>query len=388
MIVILLVAAGLLAYTYIGYPLLLALAAQLRPRGHATAAIRPRVSVVIPARDEARALPNKLASLLAQDYPQDRLEILVISDGSTDETARAAASISPRVQVIELLQPLGKPAALNVGAERARGEILVLTDARQPLAPGALAALVEPFCDASVGAVTGALALADGGALSLYRRYDDWIRRQQGACNSTVVVTGALWALRRRHFTPVPLDSLADDLFLPLMVIAQGRRVVCAPGARAFDQLPSDPRADFHRRVRTLAGAFQVLLHAPWLLLPWRNRAFLAFASHKLLRLASPALLVLLFVASTQGPGRLPAGLLAAQVLLYGLALAGCFAENVRGLVAKIARAALAFVMVNIAVVVALFHLVRGSAGTLWRPLPEASVRGRAATPWQARPIG
>src|SRR5262249_13448061 len=148
-----------------------------------------------------------------------------------------------------------------------------------------------------IGAVTGELALPPGGVLGFYRRYDDWIRRAEASRGSSIGVTGALWALRRSLFTPVPPDTLADDLFLPMMVIAQRRRVVCAPAARALDSVPHDPRLEFRRRVRTLAGNFQLLGLAPWLLSPRRNPAFFAFVSHKLLRLASPLLLMLMLLA-------------------------------------------------------------------------------------------
>jgi cellulose synthase/poly-beta-1,6-N-acetylglucosamine synthase-like glycosyltransferase len=368
---LLLLALAALVYTYIGYPILAALRAPSgvlpvgSPLRHAS------VTVIIAARDEARVLPRKLASLFAQGYPMDRVQVLVVSDGSRDETAEVARQADPAVEVLERPTPAGKPSALNLAAGHSRGEILVLTDARQPLRPGALEALVAPFSDPTVGAVTGEIDLGAGRAGSetpgLYRRYDDWIRRSEARRGSAIGVTGALWALRRSLFTPLPPGTLADDLFLPLMVVAQGKRVVCAPAARATDEATDDLRHDFRRRVRTLAGNFQLIAGAPWLLRPDRNPAFFSFVSHKVLRLTSPLWLALLFLGSLLGAGTLPAALLALQIALYGFALAGCFATSVPGRIGACARASLAFVSVNAAVVAAGLAIARGRGDRLWR---------------------
>jgi cellulose synthase/poly-beta-1,6-N-acetylglucosamine synthase-like glycosyltransferase len=365
---LLLTSLALLVYTYVGYPMLLAVLSRVRARPVRAAAITPTLTLVVPARDEAHVLGAKLSSLLAQGWPEDRLEVLVVCDGSIDETAEVARRAGSKVTVIELAKSAGKPAALNLALMRAHGEIIVFTDARQPLEPGALRALVAPFSDPTVGATTGEIEVGAAGALGLYRRYDDWIRRNEARIGSSIGVTGALWALRRELYTPVAHDALADDLFLPMMVVAQGQRVVCTPGARALDRLPRDPRNDFRRRVRTLAGNFQLLRVAPWLLRPDRNPTFFAFCSHKVLRLGSPALLALLLLASATQRGPLPAALLAGQILLYGLALAGCASRDVHGPVAGAARAALAFVMVNVAIVTAVVSLARGRGASLWRP--------------------
>ena len=356
-------------YTYAGYPLLLAL--RWRRKRVFAVMVFPKITVVMAARDEARVLGRKIESILAQDYPRSQVEIIVVSDGSRDATVPIARSFGTAVRVIALPRPLGKPAALNSALPHASGDIIVLTDARQPLLPGALGALIEPFYDPAVGAVTGELEVPAGGSLGFYRRYDDWIRRAEARGGSSIGVTGALWALRRECFAPIPVGALADDLFLPMMVIAQRRRVVCAPNARCLDTLPRDPRADFRRRVRTLAGNFQLLGWAPWLLLPGKNPAFFGFVSHKALRLLSPVLLAGVAVTSVLREGPLHAAALSAQILLYGFALAGCFAQEARGVIAALARAALAFVMVNVAIVCAALALARGRSRNLWRPLPQ-----------------
>src|SRR5262249_22278015 len=145
--------------------------------------------------------------------------------------------------------------------------------------------LIAPLGDLEVGAATGELILGNGRRVGAYRRYDDWLRRAEADLGSSIGVTGALWALRRDLFTPLPPDILADDLFLPMMVIAQGFRVAHAENAFAMETQAESPEHDFARHVRTLAGNFQLLRLAPWLLRPSRNPAFFAFFSHKALRL-------------------------------------------------------------------------------------------------------
>src|SRR5262249_37173723 len=149
---------------------------------------------------------------------------------------------------------------------------------------------------------------------------------------SSIGVTGALWAIRRELYCPVPPDMLADDLYLPMMVVGQKRRVAYAVGARAIEVRAESPCHDFARHVRTLAGNFQLLRVAPWLLYPIKNRAFFAFLSHKVLRLLTPLCLgAALLAALMSGAGLFSGCVLAAQTLLFGLALAGCFAEGVTG---------------------------------------------------------
>jgi biofilm PGA synthesis N-glycosyltransferase PgaC len=199
------VAAGaliLLAYTYFGYPLLLGLLARLFPwRPHPDPTWEPTVTMCVAAYNAAAYIEAKLQSLVGQDYPADKLEILVYSDGSTDGTESAVAvwaQRDPRIHLIVGVTRQGKPTALNRMREQATGEVLVITDARQPVDPGALRALLSLLAAPEVGCVTGNLVLDGAEGSGVYWRYENWIRKQESRFSSLVGVTGALAALRRR----------------------------------------------------------------------------------------------------------------------------------------------------------------------------------------------
>jgi cellulose synthase/poly-beta-1,6-N-acetylglucosamine synthase-like glycosyltransferase len=380
----------LLAYTYAGYPLVCAALARLRPRPvRDDPWWRPTVSVVIAARDEGSVLRRKIQSVLEQRWPPRALEIIVVDDGSDDATAAVAASF-PGVRLVPLPRPAGKAVALNHGVARARGEVLVLTDARQPLEPDAIAWLVAPLADPTVGAVSGELSLAPGGGgLGLHRRIDDAVRRLEAASGSSVGVTGALWAMRRRLWAQLPPRLILDDLYQPLSVARRGGRVVVAPQARVRDTASPDPRRELRRRARTLAGNLQLLSVAPWALAPGRNPLFFRLVSHKLLRLVAPAALVGLALSSlslalSPDGGVLPSLALSGQVLLYGFAAFEWPIETEHGSTAtrwllRLARLCRSFVMLHVAAVSGIWAYLRGAEGRLWRDPPSHQGEGRAS---------
>jgi cellulose synthase/poly-beta-1,6-N-acetylglucosamine synthase-like glycosyltransferase len=229
---------------------------------------------------------------------------VVSLDGSTDGSERIAARFAARgVQVVESVRHQGKAAALNRGVEAARGELVVFCDARQRLDPGAVRALVASFADPSVGAASGELVLLDGSGriaadgVGLYWRYEKAVRAMESRIHSTVGATGALYAIRRELFAPLPEDTLLDDVLVPMRIVLAGHRTVFEPGARAYDH-EAPPALEFARKVRTLAGNFQLLTFLPELLSPRSNPVFAQFVSHKLGRLLVPHLLVVLLVAN------------------------------------------------------------------------------------------
>lgn len=319
------------AYVYVGYPLVLAAWQRVarrpihaeRPGGNSL----PSVSVIVAARNEGRRLPARIDNLFAQDYPAHLVQIIVVSDGSEDDTTGRLAPYGRRVRLIEQ-PPLGKASALNRGAAAATGEVLVFADARQRFQADALRHLVTPLLDERVGAVSGELVLdaevsdAEGPAsassaaegVGLYWRYEKWLRRHESEVGSTLGVTGAIWAVRRRLWQPLPPETLLDDVLAPMRVVLAGHRVVFAPDARAFDAVSADVGAEQRRKVRTLAGNYQLLVLEPRLLLPVVNPVWLPFVSHKLGRLLVPYALVALLISSAA---------LASQHIFYGLALVG-----------------------------------------------------------------
>lgn len=294
----------LLAHIFSGYPLWIWLQARLFPRPLHKQGITPTVSVVIAAYDGADYIQSKLTNLGNLHYPDDKLEIIIACDGCHDDTAQLARQFGDRrVRVLEFPTRRGKAACLNSAIGEARGEMLLLTDVRQKLAPQALRELVANLADPTVGAVGGELMLSDpetGFAQSVdaYWRYEKLIRYAESRSGSTIGVSGALYAMRRELFQPLPEGTVLDDVLIPMRVIAAGQRVVFEPAALAWDRVTQAPVEERRRKIRTLAGNCQLIQLAPWLLLPWRNPAWFRFVSHKLLRLLGPWLLLMLALTS------------------------------------------------------------------------------------------
>jgi cellulose synthase/poly-beta-1,6-N-acetylglucosamine synthase-like glycosyltransferase len=320
------------------------------------ARIEPTVSVLVIAHNEEDLIEARIDNLLALDYPKDRIEIVIASDGSTDETvARALRYEHAGVAVRAFDQRRGKSATLNAAAPLLRGEIVLFADARQRFDAGSLRAIVDSFADPAVGAVSGELMLSAGAGTAgqgaaFYWRYEKFIRESEGRADSTVGATGAIYAIRRELFAPIPDDTILDDVLIPLRIVRQGYRVVFEPGARAYDAASATARHEFIRKARTCAGTFQLFAREPWLLSPWRNRLWFETVSHKALRLALPLLHAGLLVATlvawgqtpihgtTQGLDTLRVGgadpiygwALAAQLLFYGAALVGYARRDAR----------------------------------------------------------
>lgn len=362
---------GLVGYTYAGYPVLVTLWARARPPATTeVSSFEPSVSACIAVCDGARYLPAKLRSLQALDYPAQKLEILVFSDGSRDDSeavVREFQARDPRIQLLASSIRQGKPTALNALTARARGDVLLMTDVRQPLAPGALRALVEPLSSPSIGCVSGNLVLRGDTGASAYWRYEKLIRNAEARLGAMVGVSGSIYSIRRADFPRLPGDVLLDDMFVPLSVVRQRKRIAFAAAAEAYDEACDDER-EFSRKARTLAGNFQLIAKLPWLLLPFGNPVWFQLWSHKLLRLACPfALLGLLLVSNLLAWGDLespPArwgwqALALAQWLLYGLAAAGVRA----GRLGKLART---FVTLNAAAVIGLWRFLTRSQQVAW----------------------
>jgi cellulose synthase/poly-beta-1,6-N-acetylglucosamine synthase-like glycosyltransferase len=296
----------LLAYVYVGYPLVAWMRAIVHSKSHRRVPSEPFVSVVVAAYNESERIERRIENLLSLDYPREKLEIIVASDGSTDDTVRRARRFHG-VRIWDFDERRGKAAVLNDVVPTARGEIVVLADARQRFDPETLRALVADFGDARVGAVSGELVLKSrangtistiGAGSSFYWRYEKFIRRNESRTNSTVGATGALYAIRRDLFEPIPDDTLLDDVLIPMRIVSRGYRVLFEPAARAYDLAPASARQEFVRKVRTIAGTFQLFAREPWLFNPFRNTVWFETVSHKALRLLTPLLHAVVLVAN------------------------------------------------------------------------------------------
>jgi poly-beta-1,6-N-acetyl-D-glucosamine synthase len=372
------IACGVIAYVYAGYPALLAVWARIAPKPFDPAqgkAIVPAVSIVVAARNEAATLVRRIENLLALDYPSELVQIVVVSDGSTDGTKDILEGYAHRVDAV-LLPPGGKAIALNAGVAAARHGIVVFTDARQSFAPDALRALVAPFADPRVGGVSGELLLdcESGGSASdigdgvgAYWRYEKWLRRHESLIGSTLGATGAIYALRRSLWRPLPADTILDDVLAPMRAVLAGYRVIFESSARAYDRAAAAD-AEFRRKTRTLAGNYQLLRLEPRLLLPIVNPVWCQFVSHKLGRLVVPWALGTVLISSAILAASHPvyASALLAQLLLYGLALRAASREprTATG-EARLARIAYTFVMMNAAAVTGLVAVTFGKR--VWR---------------------
>lgn len=318
------VAIGSILYVLFGYPVLLGVLARRFAKPVERAPYEPRVSIIIAVQNGERFLANKLSSILALQYPHEKMEIIVASDGSTDRTDAIARSFAGSGVRLLALDRGGKPSALNAGIAAAGGEILVLTDVRQALAPDSLRLLMENFADAKVGAASGELVLLkpDGQGeanVGLYWKYEIRIRLDLSALDSIFGATGAYYALRRELSVPIPPSALLDDMYLPLAAFFRGYRLVVDPRVHMFDS-PMSIETEFRRKVRTLAGNYQILGWYPKLLGPG-NRMWLHFVSYKFARLLLPFALVAVLLCSFHLPGFWSYLAVGGQIIFYSAAV-------------------------------------------------------------------
>ena len=325
------VSAAVIAYAYAGYPLWIYVRSRMQPRRWKQADIQPSVSIIMAVHNGAKVLREKINHLLSLDYPPGLVEVLVVSDGSDDGTNEILGGIQdPRLITIICPEHRGKANALNHGVSRATGDIVVFVDIRPKLEPEALRQIVSNFADPGVGCVAGELCLRiadhDAGTKavsSLYWRYEQGIRKCEALVDSPVGVYGGFYAVRRNLATVIPEGLILDDMYQPLSIVRAGFRSVVDDRARVWDIWPKTSSAELQRKVRTLAGNYQLVQKSPWLL-GSTNRLRFQLISHKLVRLAVPFFLVALLLANIGLRASQPyATILLGQIVFYGLALLG-----------------------------------------------------------------
>ncbi|MBZ5667234.1 MAG: glycosyltransferase family 2 protein [Acidobacteriia bacterium] len=363
-------AASLVSYSYLGYPAWLWLRSRWSPRPVRRSSATPTVSAVMVVRNEELVIAGKLDNLLALDYPQEKLDVVVVSDGSSDRTpailADYARNSGLRTRVRTLLKPVsqGKAAGLNDAIKLATGDVLLFTDARQQLEFGALRLLIENFADPDVGAASGELMLGDptsgetGKGIGVYWRIEKKVRELESASGSVAGATGAIYAARRTLLEPLPEGTILDDVLLPMQIVRKGSRVIFDSRARAWDVPDLGDGREFSRKVRTLSGNYQLLQIAPWLLSS-QNAIRFEFISHKLSRLAVPFALLALLIASVFLPEPFYRAALIAQLAFYALSLAALAGVKI-GPLSRIADPARTFVVLNSAAMVAFVNFVTG----------------------------
>ncbi|TVR50706.1 MAG: glycosyltransferase family 2 protein [Gemmatimonadales bacterium] len=363
---------GGVAYAYFGYPLLLLAWSRIRSRpADPGGAGLPPVSVILPVHNEEGQLPGRLDNLLALEYPEDRVEILVVSDGSSDGTAAIAAryqEADPRVRLVELQERAGKGNALNEGVRAASHDVVVFTDAGILLEGGSLRALVAPLGDPTVGCVSGEDIIGGSGGEALYGRYELLLRRLEGRIRSIVGASGSIYA-QRRELCPEFREGMAPDFLSVLHTVERGYRAVSAEDARGEMRAVSGHGREFSRKVRTLIRGMTALRAFSHLLNPFRYGSFSwILFSHKVMRWLVPFFLVMMLVGNAALLDRpfyrglaIPHGLfyLLGAGALMGLPL-------LRGLLP--ARIAAYFVNVNASIAVAWWQFLRGERKEIWTP--------------------
>lgn len=364
-----------LAYIYAGYPMLVWLLARWRGRPVAHSPWRGKISVVVVGYNEGRRLGAKLDSILASTAAPQIIEVLVGSDGSDDDTASIVQRYGDaRVRLIHFAERRGKPAVLSDVVPQCRGELVVLTDARQMLDPDGIGRLAARFADPQIGVVSGELMFrmsdsdtAAAKGMGAYWAYEKLIRKSESRYRSVPGATGAFYAIRRELFRPIPAETLLDDVVIPMQAVEQGTRCVLEEGAIAWDVPSQSTQQESVRKRRTIAGAAQLVVNQPRWLLPWRNPIWWEFVSHKLLRLVSPGLLVCALGSSIAlAATPLYRVLVALQLALYAAAILAWVLDR-RGHRPRLLGTVLMFVSLNVTTALALWDAVRGRYRATWQ---------------------
>jgi biofilm PGA synthesis N-glycosyltransferase PgaC len=351
------------AYAYFGYAAWLWFYVRLHRKPILKKSIDCTVSIIIAAHNEELNLPAKLQNLRLLNYPQDCLQVVIASDGSTDRTPDILREQIPYVVPVILEQSNGKASALNEAVKRATGEVLVFLDVRQVVELNAISELTCCFADPAVGAASGELLLEDatnastGDALGIYWKIEKMVRKLESASGSVVGVTGAIYAIRRELYTEIPAGTILDDVLVPMNVARLGKRVVFQPSAIARDRIFSEKGKEFSRKVRTLTGNYQLLRLTPWLLSS-ANPLLFRFISHKLLRLLVPALMIMMLITSGAANGPLYRTIFWLQIVFYLLAILGLLNPLSKKL--KPVAIASTFVMLNAAAAMAFYNFIVG----------------------------
>lgn len=379
-------ASALLAATYVGFPAIALLRGRLFRREVASAPITPFVSVVIAAHNEEGVIGERLANLLEQDYPADRMEVIVVSDGCTDGTVRIVSSFFDRG--VRLMDPgrIGKGEALGLGVRAARGEVIVFSDANSMFERSAITELVRPLADPSVGGVAGNQVYLEEGETDAaavgergYWDFDRLLKRTQSVSGSITNATGAIYAIRREHFRPIP-DGVTDDMFNSMSVIDAGARMVFAEDAIAYEAISPTARMEFGRKVRIMTRSFRCMIYMRRLLDPRRTGWYaIQLFWHKIMLRTTAFPLIALALVSPALWARGPIYRLATvgQAVSYALAAVGIVGARTEiGRKAPFAIPAY-FTLVTVASLRALLNLVRNERIDRWVPNRSTQPAGR-----------
>jgi cellulose synthase/poly-beta-1,6-N-acetylglucosamine synthase-like glycosyltransferase len=359
------ISTGFTVYVYIGYPILLwGLQAVFRSSPHKQS-IEPSVSLLVAAYNEAAAIADKIRNSLALDYPADKLEVVVASDGSKDATAEivrslAAAEGTGRIRILDFEKNRGKTAVLNDAVRELRGEIVAFSDATSMLAVDSLRILVQSFSDPRVGAASGVYRLMKkdqahlGSQEDLYWKYETFLKVQEAWLGAFTGAHGSLYAIRRELYPFPPEGTINDDFTIPMRILEGGHRVAYETAAVAYEE--ANEMEGFSRRVRITAGNVEQLREIKGLIWPLRPFALFCLLSHKAARLLVPVFMLVALAANIILRRQFPYNwLLFGQLVFYGLAVLGAISS----LKPKALRLPYYFCMINSALFAWMYQALR-----------------------------
>jgi len=378
---------ALVVYAYAVYPPVIWLCARLfgdrrvataPPNGAPADAALPPITLLIAAHNEAEVIAARLENALTVDYPRDKFSIVVASDGSSDATTSIVQSFADRgVRLLDYQPNQGKAATLNAaiaetaGAETS-GDLILLSDANTDIDAHAPRLLARWFADPNIGAVCGRLILTDPhtgrNVDSMYWKYETFLKKAEGRLGALLGANGAVYAIRRELFEPIPRDTIVDDFVIPLLArLRTGCRIIYDAEAVAHEETPADLGSEFGRRSRIGAGGFQSIVLLWRLLDPRQGWTAFSFFSHKVLRWHCPFFLIAALAANVLLLG-VPAyrWLLTAQVAFYAVSLVGAFVPGA-GLAAKLVRLTTMFTSMNLALLVGFWRWITGRQRGVWQ---------------------
>ena len=333
----------------------------------------PDVSILLSAYNEEDIIADRMQNLMELDYPRERLEVLVGSDGSTDRTCEIVNRFNPQgIRLVAFNERRGKASVINDLISLARGEIVVMTDANTFFHPDAVRELIRalwrhPSACTVVGRVDLRSTVATGNLDSVYWRYETFIKTLESRFGCVLGANGAIYAFRRAHYQPIPQEAIVDDFLIPmLMRLRSGGQVFFVPTARSWETSPERIRDEFHRRVRIGAGDLQALLWTLLLLLPWKGMVAVSYFSHKVLRWFGPWFMVVGFVANLWLLD-IPffKVLFIGQLVVFGLALGATLVHHIP-ILGKAATGARYFLVLNAALLFGSVRFALGVARPFW----------------------
>jgi cellulose synthase/poly-beta-1,6-N-acetylglucosamine synthase-like glycosyltransferase len=362
-------------YTYLAYPIIISILAKFkRKKDNFIISEYPTVSIIMPLFNEAEVIEQKIKNLLKLDYPRQKIEILIGSDGSYDNTELILKkNIHKGIKFFSQRKRQGKPYTINKLASYARGEILFFTDARQEIESSALKRLVRNFADAQIGCVSGELiyrkkeGIASRG-VGLYWEYEKFLRQKESQIYAMIGATGAIYACRKELFEPLPDDIILDDLYTPFMAVKKGYRAIFDREAKAYDEIAETPREEHRRKKRTLAGNYQIFFRMPEMLNPFKSKIALQIISHKLLRVLMPFFMIAFFVSNLMLAGSpFYYHLFILQSLFYLLALTEAILRRRLNRIKKLFFGVpYMFCLLNFSALVGLWEFVFGKQDVRW----------------------